>query len=156
AYRDACTGLPLDSYDLWEERRGVFTVTTAAVCGGLLAAARLADLWGEADRARRWRQAAREVRTALERTLFSAQEGRSLRGLILRGGGPVPDPTPYSSVAGLFLLGVLPPRDPRVVRTMEKVREALWVRTSVAGVARYSRDYYFSRSDDFRRIPGNP
>ncbi|HEY8417343.1 MAG TPA: glycoside hydrolase family 15 protein [Limnochordales bacterium] len=156
-YRDACTGLPLDSYDLWEERRGVFTFTAAAVCGGLRAAARLAALWGETDRSRRYRDAARQVRDAIERHLYSAEESRFLRGLVMRGDGSLaPDPTPESSVAGLFLFGVLPATDPRVAKTMEQVRDALWVKTPVGGIARYYRDYYFCRSDDFQRIPGNP
>ncbi|HKN87214.1 MAG TPA: hypothetical protein VJV04_10170 [Nitrospiraceae bacterium] len=33
AYRDAETGLPLPSYDLWEERRGVTAFTYGAVWG---------------------------------------------------------------------------------------------------------------------------
>jgi GH15 family glucan-1,4-alpha-glucosidase len=33
AYRDTTTGLPKPSYDLWEERRGVSTFTSAAVYG---------------------------------------------------------------------------------------------------------------------------
>ncbi|HLT58978.1 MAG TPA: glycoside hydrolase family 15 protein [Limnochordales bacterium] len=157
AYRDGSTGLPLDSYDLWEERRGVFTFTAAAVCAGLLAAARFARLWGETDRVERYRRAAEEVRAAVERHLYSPGEGRFLRGLLVRSDGTLaPDPTPESSVAGLFLLDAFSPDDPRVVNTMEKVREALWVQTPVGGVARYFRDYYFSRSDDFHRIPGNP
>lgn len=156
-YRDADTGLPLHSYDLWEERRGVFTFTAAAVCGGLAAGARFAALLGETDRAQRWRAAAHEVQGAIARHLYSAEEERFLRGLILRGDGAlVPDPTPESSVAGLFLFGALPASDERVAKTMAQVREALWVKTPVGGIARYFRDYYFCRSDDFQRIPGNP
>jgi len=45
-FRDDKTGLPLPSYDLWEERRGVFAYTTATVIGGLKAAASLATLDG--------------------------------------------------------------------------------------------------------------
>ena len=33
-YRDRKTGLPLESYDLWEERRGVFTFTATRGVGG--------------------------------------------------------------------------------------------------------------------------
>ena len=38
SYRDEQTGLPLPSYDLWEERRGILSFTTATVYGGLIAA----------------------------------------------------------------------------------------------------------------------
>jgi glucoamylase len=35
-YRDERTGLPLPSYDLWEERKGILTCTCAAVYSGLM------------------------------------------------------------------------------------------------------------------------
>ncbi|UCD56277.1 MAG: glycoside hydrolase family 15 protein, partial [Candidatus Hydrogenedentota bacterium] len=38
-YRESRTGLPYPSYDLWEERRGILTFTTASVVAGLRAAA---------------------------------------------------------------------------------------------------------------------
>lgn len=156
-YRDARTGLPLDSHDLWEERRGIFTFTAAAVCGGLEAAAMFAHLLGERCEARLYRDTAAAVRRAIREHMFSEEHGRFLRGWRVRADGrPEPDPTPESSVSGLFLLNVLPPDDPQVTATMERLREELWVKTDVGGMARYFRDYYFSRSDDFERIPGNP
>ncbi len=89
--------------------------------------------------------------------LFSDELGRFTRGLTVRADGrPAPDPTPESSVCGLFLLGVLPADDPQMTATMERLREELWVNTPVGGMARYYRDYYFCRSEDFDRIPGNP
>src|SRR5207244_10774463 len=46
-YVDQGTGLPLPSYDLWEERWGVHAFTVAAVIGGLRAAGRLSTEFGE-------------------------------------------------------------------------------------------------------------
>lgn len=156
-YRDARTGLPLDSHDLWEERRGVFTFTTATVCGGLEAAAMFADLLGERSEAQRYRDVAAEMREAVREHLFSDEHGRFVRGWTVRADGRLaPDPTPESSVSGLFLLGVFPADDPQVSATMERLRDELWVKTPVGGMARYFRDYYFCRSEDFHRIPGNP
>ena len=42
-YTEPETGLPLPSYDLWEEHRGIFTYTTAATCAGLRAASRISS-----------------------------------------------------------------------------------------------------------------
>ena len=39
---------------------------------------------------------------------------------------------------------------------MEQTFERLRVRTPIGGMARYEADYYFRRSDDFGRVPGNP
>ncbi|MBO8141758.1 MAG: glycoside hydrolase family 15 protein [Firmicutes bacterium] len=156
-YRDAGTGLPLESYDLWEERRGVFTFTAAAVYGGLASAARFASLLGDDRSAERYRTAAAEVRAGIGRHLYSEEHRRFLRGFVVRGSGQLlPDATPESSVAGLFLFGAYSPDDPRVVQTMESVRELLWVKSPIGGIARYFRDYYFCRTDDFQRVPGNP
>lgn len=156
-FRDPRTGLPLDSHDLWEERRGVFTFTAATVCGGLSAAAMFAELLGEEEEAQRYSQVAEEMREAIREHLFSEEHGRFMRGWTVRADGQLaPDPTPESSTAGLFLLGVLPPDDPQMAATMERLREELWINTPVGGMARYFRDYYFCRSDDFHRIPGNP
>lgn len=156
-YRDPRTGLPLDSHDLWEERRGIFTFTTATVCAGLAAAARFAALFGRLDEADRYKTAAEDVRRAIKEHLFSREHGRFLRGFVARGdGGFIPDSTPESSTAGLFLLGALAPDDPQVVATMKSLETELWVNTPVGGMARYYRDYYFSRGDDFERVPGNP
>src|SRR5690606_6236315 len=78
------TGLPLDSHDLWEERRGVFTFTAAAVCAGLKAAAMFARLVGEKDEARHYQAVAERMREAIREQLFSAELGRFVRGLTVR------------------------------------------------------------------------
>lgn len=84
AFRDAETGLPAPSVDLWEERTGEFTYSTAAVIVGLESAAFLAGEVGGAEAekaARAWREAARQMRAAVDERLFAATEGRFLRGV---------------------------------------------------------------------------
>ncbi len=39
---------------------------------------------------------------------------------------------------------------------METVRERLWVKTEVSGVARYENDYYHQVSQGTENVPGNP
>jgi len=39
---------------------------------------------------------------------------------------------------------------------MRSLISRLWVQTDVGGFARYEGDYYFRRSGDLERIPGNP
>ena len=156
SYRDPFTGLPLESYDLWEERRGVFTFTASAVYGGLRAAAGFAGLLGDRKNARKWGQAAKEVRAGILKILYSEEQGRFLRGIYYERGNMVRDETMESSVYGVFAFGVLPAGDQRVSDTMRAVRGGLWVNTGVGGLARYTGDYYFRRSQDLERVPGNP
>jgi GH15 family glucan-1,4-alpha-glucosidase len=57
---------------------------------------------------------------------------------------------------GLWYFGMFAPDDPRIVRTMEAIREKLTVRTAVGGIARYENDYYHQQSQDIATVPGNP
>jgi len=156
-YRDGKTGLPLESYDLWEERRGIFTFTASTVYGGLMAAANIAQLFGDLYLTEKYEKAALEVKTAIEKYLYSEKLGRFLRGVyLLEDGSLEPDYTLESSLFALFFCKVLPPDDPRVVNTMKAIQEGLWVKTEVGGIARYTDDYYFQQSQDIENVPGNP
>lgn len=150
-YRNQRTGLPLPSYDLWEERRGVATFTAATVVGGLTAAANFADLFGDTDEAARFRAAAEAVRAGMARHLFVEGAGRFARSLTETG----PDLTVDASLFGVFAFGGFAPRDPRVTATMDAVRERLWVKTAIGGCARYEGDA-FERTTGDPAIPGNP
>ena len=157
SWRDHSIRLPRPSWDLWEERRGVHTFTVAAVYGGLTAAAFIADEFGESEKAHTYRAAAAEMRDACDQLLWHDGLGRFARQLVPRapGWGYDRDMTVDASLFGLFAFGMYAPDDPRVVSTMEAVRDTLWVRGGIGGMARYQRDYYqcVEISDD---IPGNP
>ncbi|EJL42448.1 glucan 1,3-alpha-glucosidase [Brevibacillus agri] len=149
--------LPKPSYDLWEERRGIFTFTSATVYAGLMAAARFAQLFGDDRRHKRYEDGAKSIRAAMEKHLYDPGIGRFLRGIYLRpDGGVEKDFTVESSLYALFALEVFPVDDPRVQRTMEAVKKSLRVDTEVGGFARYQGDYYFKKSHDIARVPGNP
>ena len=66
------------------------------------------------------------------------------------------DLTPDASIAAIWKLGVLEPNDPRVVSTMEQLRDMLTVQTDIGGWARYTNDYYHSKVSPTKEIPGNP
>ncbi len=157
AYRDPVTKLPLPSFDLWEERRGIFSFTSAAVYGGLKAAAFFAETFNDLRAAAKYGQAASEVRSAMEKYLFCPELGRFLRGVYpCKDGTLEKDTTLDSSLYGIFEFGAFTPEDSRVVNTMNAVIEQLWVKTEVGGIARYVNDYYFKKSDDIENVPGNP
>ncbi|WP_227764970.1 glycoside hydrolase family 15 protein [Zhaonella formicivorans] len=156
-YREPATGLPKESYDLWEERRGVFTFTASAVYGGLMAAANFAKLFGDFYLSDKYEQAAEEMRGAILKHLYSPELGRFLRGVYVSPDGTLkPDLTLESSLFGVFAFGVLPADDPRVVQTMRAIQDGLWVKTEIGGIARYTNDYYFQKSHDVETVPGNP
>lgn len=156
-YRDKHTGLPDQSYDLWEERRGIHTFTTAAVYGGLLAASRFADLFLDEKSSQRYSVAANEVKSAMSRYLYSEELGRFIRMIVPReDGGFDVDPTVDASMYAVFKFGVYEPTNPLVESTMKAIEKVLRVRTDVGGIARYQNDYYHRVSDDIKNVPGNP
>jgi glucoamylase len=156
-YREPHTGLPAPSYDLWEERRGILAFTCAAVHGGLVAAARFAQVFGETEAAERYARAAREIRAAMDRHLWRPELGRFARMLTVADDGQVTvDPVIDASLYGLFAFGAYPADDPRVEATMLAVKERLWCKTEVGGIARYEGDYYHAVSNDKANVPGNP
>ncbi len=157
AYRHADTGLPKTSYDLWEERRGVLAFTVSAVWAGLTAAANFAKAFGEMDAAERYFKAAEQMKAGAESVLYHPELKRFVR-MANRNEDKSweHDRTIDSSMYGLWYFGMFAPDDPRIVRTMEAIREKLTVRTAVGGIARYENDYYHQQSQDIATVPGNP
>lgn len=155
-FRDAESGLPKPSFDLWEERQGVFTFTACAVVAGLRAAAELANLFNDHERRMRYERTANEMRDAIVRHLWIEDESRFARGLILNGDELELDRTIDASGFATFYLGVFPATSTMVEGTMRAIRDRLWVGTETGGVARYENDGYHRISEETGRVPGNP
>ena len=154
SYRDKDTGLPDASYDLWEERRGMLSYTTGTVFGGLTAASLFCTVFGEDDLAAHYQQVASEIRDAASQHLWRPEINRFCR-MVSRDdkGNLVYDDTCDASLWGLFAFGLYDAGDDRIIATMQALREKLWLKTEVGGLARYEDDNYHRVAPDF---PGNP
>ncbi|MGQ9489030.1 MAG: glycoside hydrolase family 15 protein [Armatimonadota bacterium] len=153
-YRDPQTGLPLPSYDLWEERRGIHTYTCASVYAALRSAARFAHLFGDNEEHELFRRSAEEVKAGILHVLYDEDTGCFARMMRLDAEGNYHrDTTVDSSVLGVLRFGVLDADSPQMQRCARHVREKLWVNTPIGGLARYENDYYHRKSHD---VPGNP
>ncbi len=178
-YRDTRTGLPLPSYDLWEERWGVHAFTVATVYGGLKAARNFAVCFGDRVKAEQYNKAAEEVKAGAAKYLFSDKLNRFVRRLVPLDSTAPPNDTDYvekidlqpdeepeqiyevdevidASLYAIFKFHLFEASDPRVQSTMHQVEDKLWVKTRVGGVARYENDYYHRVSSDIAAVPGNP
>lgn len=153
-YRDPRDKLPWPSWELWEERRGIYTHTVASVYAGLTAAGHFAQAFGHTSRADTFYEAAQEVRHAALTRLVDP-DGRLLRGLAAKNGTLVPDPTPDASLLLVPQLGLISPEDPMMVNTAAWVHDRLSVPGPIGGLARYEGDQYQRRTSD-PHIPGNP
>jgi GH15 family glucan-1,4-alpha-glucosidase len=156
-YRDQDSGLPLPSYGLWEERRGILSWTAGAVWGGLTAAADFAENFGEQERAYNYRRVAAEIKMAVERHLWQPDLGYFAKLLYQSEDKKwQADLAVDASLCGLWQFGMYTADDPKISSTMQAIQERLRVKTEVGGIARYEDDGYHQVSQDISNIPGNP
>jgi len=157
-YIDPETNLPLPSYDLWEERRGVHTYTCATVYAGLIAAANLSEETGHHRSAELFRTKAEHIKEAILTNLYSPQDNRFLKSITIQDGVIRKDNTVDASLSQLWKLGLVAIDDPRMQSTMEAIRKSLSVPTKIGGICRYTKDnYHFDHNHlSHETIPGNP
>lgn len=157
AYRDE-NGLPKESWDLWEERRGVHLFTVATTIGALDAASRFAADFGDRERASVLREAAERMRGAMRRHLWNPEQKRFARmATRTKDGGYRLDMTRDSANYAVWAFAGMDPHDPMVEAEMQSLADTLWVRTDIGGCARYERDYYHQvERDRVDLVPGNP
>ncbi len=148
SFRDDLTGLPLPSYDLWEESHGIHTFTVSAVYGGLMAASAFTRAFGEVAKADEYEKAASRMRQAMGKYLYLHDEGRFARMIRMRGGKVTSvDNTIDASLFGTFAFGAYEPGDNMVAGTMSQVYDKLHLKTPSGGLARYENDGYYRGSD---------
>jgi GH15 family glucan-1,4-alpha-glucosidase len=151
------SGLPLPSYDLWEERWGVHLFTVGAVIAGLRAAAKLTRAFGETERADRYAAGATRMLDAMRAVLWNPKDGRFARMAAAGPRGWQLDMTMDASLLGLVEMGVLPPDDQQVEASVKQIEARLWVKGAVGGLARYEDDPYQKvEPRDPQVVPGNP
>ncbi len=156
AHRDPGTLLPIPSYDLWEERYGTHSFTVAAVIAGLKAAANFAKLFQDASLTEKYDTAVQEMCEGLAKHLYHTGLKRYARSGYRKGSAYELDEVIDVSLLGLATLGALPPKDPRMVETIEAIRRQLWVKTRIGGCARYQDDRYHRPKDCPKDVAGNP
>ena len=157
SYVDERNGLPIPSWDLWEERWGVHAFTVGAVWAGLDAARNFADLFGDVKSYVKYRDAAQRLRQAADTHLYSAELGRFPRRVTVEDDESVTvDTVLDSAIYGLWRFGMYPPDDPRIVVTMKAIADQLSNKAEAGGIARYTDDYYFKVEGNTGAVPGNP
>ncbi|MCA9362223.1 glycoside hydrolase family 15 protein [Candidatus Kaiserbacteria bacterium] len=148
-YIESLTGLPQASFDLWEEKYGTSTYTAASVYGGLMAAAKFANLLGKDDASRIYQAVAQRMQTAIGEVLYDKEAGVFVKHVLHTSDGELEyDRTvDSSSLYGLLLFRVFEVDDPRVTKMFEVVKERLEVTGNSKGFVRYEGDRYYRRQE---------
>lgn len=155
-YRDKKTGLPYPTYDLWEEKLGVSTFTSATVYAGLISAAKFATLLGKKDAGDGYNKAAVDLKNSILKYLVNKKNGGFYRTIVEEKNSVSQDGTfDSSSVYGMFKFGLLDVNDKKLKDAVGLMQEKLMCKTPVGGIARYEGDMYF-RDQSWQNIPGNP
>ena len=149
-HRDPSTGLPKSSFDIWEEKAGVFTSTVSTVISALQSAAGFAKVFFDIERQEKLAEAATEMKKAMLTKLFDTKAQRFKKAIYPTG---ISDLTVDSSLSFVFITGALSPFSDEVRNSMNSVIDNLWTKTNTGGVARYENDEYHRVT---REIPGNP
>lgn len=154
-YRDKTRGLPEPSYDLWEEKYGIFTFTASTVFQALLSAAKFASLLGKKKSEEEYTTAAYNLKNAIMQYLFNSEEKNFFRMVNIKDGDVIADKTiDISSIYGIYKFNLLDLDDPRLIEAIRIVEERLQCRTDIKGIARYENDLYYKAKD--ANVPGNP
>lgn len=143
-FTDPTTGLPRPSYDLWEEKHGVSTFTSAATYAGLLAGAKFAKLFEKENDEKLFRNTAEKMKEAILTHLYNKELKMFVKLLNTKNGEVIYDTTiDMSSIYGIYTYGVLDVTDPRVTESIQTIEEKLRLHTGIDGVPRYVGDRYY-------------
>ena len=143
-------GLPLPSYDLWEEKYLTTTYTTALTYGALLEAAGLAELADDDASAIRWRTAAEQMVSHVD-TFYNSERKYFYKGFVSVDGVRTYDSTiDSSSLFGAFMFGFMRGDDSRMNEAHETLKSTLL--SDGARVIRYEDEIYCRRDGE----PSNP
>lgn len=155
SYTDKATGLPLPSYDLWEERFETSTFTIATVYGALLSAVSLAEAAGDESSAVRWRAVADDMVQSAQKNIYN-QEKSTFYGGITPHKDTLQKDERIDSAAffGAFMFGLFGADSQEIVSSAQTVKKSLSVGGfDVPALARYENDEYYRVS---KEITGNP
>lgn len=153
-YMDHDIGLPMPSYDLWEEKYGIFTFTSASVYAGLMAASRFAGILGKSQSELKYRTFAEKIKKSIISELYDEAEGYFYKSASKQGNTYIKDKTlDMSAFYALFQFGILDTHDPTFETVVKHIQSRLMCHTDISGIARYEGDPYFRVSDE---LPGNP
>lgn len=144
-YIEPTTGLPKPSFDLWEEKYGTSTYTSASVYAGLIAAAKFAQMLGKAEPARTYEAVAARIKGAIKTVLFDDELDAFVKHVKVRPDGELEfDKTvDVSSLHGLLFFEVFDIEDEYVGKMLRAVEDRLMVQGESQGFMRYEGDNYY-------------
>lgn len=148
-YIEPTTGLPQESYDLWEEKYGTSTYTACSVYAALMAAARFATLLGKEHDARSYQAIAQRIQSAITEHLYDKKLGMFVKHVNHTEDGELEydNTLDVSSFFGPVLFEVFDIDDPMITTSIKTIEERLMTHGGSQGFVRYENDGYYRMRD---------
>lgn len=147
---DPKTGLPKPSFDIWEEKIGIYTSTVSTVIAALQSAAKLAEVFYDRERQELLSEAAAKMKENMLTKLYDPKAKRFKKAIYSDNSN---DLTVDSSLSFVFIQGAFEADSEEVRNSMNTIIDKLWVKSDIGGLSRYENDNYHRISQE---TPGNP
>ena len=142
-YINKITGLPMPSYDLWEQTFLTSTYTVAVTYAALLAVADMANEIKDKDNAVKWRAAAEDIKAAALKYLYNKDKKTFYMGLNTRGYEIVYNATlDCSSVFGVYMFGLFDDNSEEIKNSIDTILKTFNINDNNLKLPRYENDYY--------------
>jgi GH15 family glucan-1,4-alpha-glucosidase len=149
-YRDEKTGLPKPTFDVWEEKAGVFTYTAAVICSALSCAAKFAQVFYDSERHKSLNEVAAQMKESILTHLYDHKLKRFIKAIYPDSSR---DTTIDSSLLMATIYGIFDTQNNAMKETVETIISRLWLSQGIGGLARYENDEYHRVS---KSVQGNP
>lgn len=150
AHIDVKTGLPESTFDVWEERTGVFTSTSAMICSALSCAAKFAQVFFRSDRQESLNEVVSQMKEAMQTHLYDRGLRRFIKAIHPDNSR---DTTLDSSLLMATIYGALDAKSATMKETVKALIDRLWLRQGIGGLARHENDDYHRVA---KTVQGNP
>jgi len=156
-YIDEKTGLPLNSYDIWENQEGIHFYTAATIYEALILSRKLLVLFGDEFLVKEIDNKTKIFAEKIFENFWDEEEERFVTTIKKKKNGKMEkDKIIDSSILLVTFFENFYSLDSRINQTIEKIIDRLWVKTEVGGCCRFENDKYHQLTRDIEKVPGNP
>jgi GH15 family glucan-1,4-alpha-glucosidase len=149
-HRDDKTGLPEPTFDVWEERTGIFTSTAAMVCSALSCAAKFSKVFYDSERQSYLNEIVKQMKESIITHLYDKKLKRFIKAIYPDNSRNI---TVDSSLLMASIYGIFDSKDKAMKETVDAMVERLWLSEGIGGLARYEDDAYHRVPES---VHGNP
>lgn len=154
---DEKSGLPMESYDFWEMKKGVHLLTAGAVYEAMICSCEFLKIFGENKLLERTEAVAVKLLGAIKNN-FVNQDEKCVYASIKKNekGEYIPIAKYDGSLVFSVLFNNFTEDMPEIIGALAENINKLWIKTDIGGMARFENDSYHQLTRDIKNIPGNP